>query len=244
MKKILLKSKISDVYSLLKLILVVLQNAVIADDSYLINLTGRLVTALKNYIKAINESRLKSMVMPIDQRRDTMIRSFFMELKSKLLSLKDDVRQNAQTIQEAIKNYSISMVNLPYSEETTQLDAMLSDLEKPEVQLALTNLTDLNDIVQMLKTIQAEFTTAADAYNKAIIDGESVLPAYKQCRIIISTLNNELLPYLYTMSNVNPAVYGDIYTQIASHIDQNNARVHNRKPSDVETPEELPVTEN
>ncbi|MBN1113135.1 MAG: hypothetical protein JXA53_09520, partial [Bacteroidales bacterium] len=115
---------------------------------------------------------------------------------------------------------------------------------KPEVQLALTKLTDLNDIVQMLKTIQAEFTTAADAYNKAIIDGESVLPAYKQCRIIISTLNKELLPYLYTMSSVNPAVYGDIYTQIASHIDQNNARVHNRKPSDVETPEELPVTEN
>lgn len=123
MKKIFSKSNISDVYSLLKLILVALQNAILSDDSYLTNLTSRLVTMLKNYVMAINESRLKSMLTPIDENRDTMIRSFFMELKSKLLSPKEDVKKSAQAIQEVIKNYSVSMVNMPYSEETTRLDA-------------------------------------------------------------------------------------------------------------------------
>lgn len=121
---------------------------------------------------------------------------------------------------------------------------MLSDLEKPELQPALSKLPDLSEIISLLKFIQIKFNNTAHAYNKVLLEAEGVLPAYKQHRIIIDTLNNELLPYLYTMNNVNPSLYGSIYTQITKHIDQNNARVHNRKPSDVETPEEIVATEN
>jgi len=225
--RILFKTTIRRAYATLKKIIDVISKSEIKDDEYLNSMKERLGNDIDEYSEAINRDRSYSLLIPVDKRRDNLIRIMFMEVNAKTLYSDETIAEAAITVKEVIDRYGLGIIDKSYADETADIDAMLTNLEESTVKDALTKLGNIADTVNELKEIANEWKSIV--YKQQNNKGELLTKpsATKVKNRMVELVNNELVIYLASMTNYKPDIYKPINDTIQSIIKENNSLFRN-----------------
>ena len=105
-------------------------------------------------------------------------------------------RQAALVIADVLDKHGFETINLAYAAESANINALLLDLKKPDVNVAIATLPGLMDLISGLEAAQQEFETAFLQVVDLKIEKEKLSSATKLRAVIRTQINNELIVYL------------------------------------------------
>ncbi|MGZ2371476.1 hypothetical protein ACXR6G_16980 [Ancylomarina sp. YFZ004] len=115
-----------------------------------------------------------------------------------------------------------------YESQISSFNSLIKELDSDEFKPLLGSLVGVLDCLDLVKLSANEL---AETYRKMkqISDEQMEFIAPKtQQKIIREIINNDLLPYLNVMANVNKEVYGDIKQVVVGHIADLNEKINSR----------------
>ncbi len=140
--------------------------------------------------EALNEKAAQSTLAAVDEKRDDMLRVIFLEVTAKELWPEAPISQAASVVAEELDKYGSETISMAYANESANINAMLQDLKKPEVEVAIASLSDFGYLVKQLEAAQREFETAFLQFVGMKIEKEKLLLATK-LRFIIFTQDKQ-----------------------------------------------------
>jgi len=221
------RSTVRKVYSVAEAIRIAISKNITVTDAFLATLVTLLSEKNKFLSDVINKKRVNSILSPKDAIRDDKTRVVFLLVEVFLLSTDATIKANAEIVSEVLNRYGLSMINKPYSEQTGDTDALLSDLDSAEVSAAIDALANLRTAIEELRTAQADWKECYHVNANNNIDLSITPSASKLKDDVREIINLKIVPYLYTMSQVNSADYENAYNEVYQIIDTNNNNVRN-----------------
>ena len=197
-------------------------------DIYMKSQIRQLVSSNKLMTQALNEKAAQSILAPIDEKRDNILRVIFHEVKAKELWPDAAISKAGSLIAVELDNYGFEIIELAYAIESANINALLLDLKKPDVKEAIASLPGLDGLIKLLNATQQEFESA---YLKLVgqqIEKEKLLSASKLRVLIRKQLNNELILHLNAMTKSMPDSYKACAEVVAKVVSVNNSKVRNR----------------
>ncbi len=225
---IITSSQVGDVNTLAKSILNDFDNRDFSTDPYMTLQIEKLSSNNALMTEALNEKAAQSALAEVDEKRDNILRVIFHEINAKELWPDDSISQAASVVAEELDKYGFETISLAYSAESANINALLQDLKKTDVVIAIASLPDFGYLVNQLVDAQQEFETAFLQYVSMEIDKEKLLSATKLGFIIRTQINKEIVMYLKGIVLSKPEVYKKCAEVVAKVIDTNNSKVRNR----------------
>lgn len=232
------QSKSSDVSATANLMLQDFSTRQFISDPYMLSQINLLKEHDYLLTAALKEKRAQSVLGPIDEKRDDLLRAILYETLAKGFWPDEVVKEAAKQVDKELDKYGFETIKLAYDEESANINALLQDLKKPEAVEAISKLYGLDMLISKLDEVQKEFERASLEFVGIKIDQGKLLSATKLSRKMIKQLNEELLTYLVSMAKAKPEVYEDCAEVIRAIVDKNNSKVRNRADSSVEEPSE------
>jgi hypothetical protein len=199
-----------------------------SDDPYMTFQIGKLTGNNILMTEALKEKAAYSILGPIDEKRDDLMRVIFHEVDAKELWPVATISAAGSVVAAELDKYGFEIINLAYAVESANINALLQDLKKPEVTAAISILPGLNDLIQLLEAAQQEFETAFLQFVDLKIEKEKWISASKLRTIICSQLNEEFIVYLNGMVLSKPDQYKACADVVGMLIANNNSKVQNR----------------
>lgn len=222
------RSTIADVNSTTSSILNELTNYDFTTDLYLTGLIEVISTTNLDLTQAIKEKAVISVLGPKDEKRDFALRGVFSLVRAYLYSPDEEIRAAAGVINNVLDKYGLETTELGYSSESSSINAMLSDFEKPEIAAAIAKITTLQPLITALKNSQVDFEDAVVEQTEAQVQFEKKLSATKLREEVRTMINNELKVYFNAMKQARPELYMAAADVIEAIIENNNSTVRNR----------------
>jgi hypothetical protein len=237
--KINSKSRTSEMSATATSILSDLSNRDFSNDPFMTALVGKLTGNNALMTEALKEKAAHSILGPIDEKRDNLLRAIFHEVIAKELWPNETVSNAAARVAVELDKYGFETIDLAYAAESANINALVQDLKKPEVVDAISNLPGFSELVVHLKAAQQEFETAFLQFVDLKIEKGKLLSATKLGKLMRFQINKELVVYLNAMALSMPEQYKECAEVIEVIIETNNTKVRNRlKKSDDEPPKE------
>ena len=235
--KINARSRAGDVSAVATSILNDFTNRDFPADPFMKSQIRKLTGNNKLMTEALNEKAAHSILAPIDEKRDDMLRVIFHEVNAKELWPDAAISKPAMVVADELDKYGFETIDMAYATESANINALLQDLKKPDVEEAITSLPGLGNLIKKLKALQQEFETAYLRFVGQKIEKEKLLSASKLRVVIRTQINNEIVVYLNAMALSMPDQYKDSAEVIKMVIDNNNIKVRNRlkKPGEEES---------
>lgn len=205
-------------------------------DSYMTLQIGKLTNYNDQITEALKEKAAHSVLGPIDENRDNLLRVIFHEVDAKELWPNATISEAASLVAAELDKYGFEIINLGYAIESANINALLQDLKKPEVTAAIAILPGLNDLIPLLDAAQQEFETAFLQFVDLEIEKEKWISASKLRTIICTQINKEFIVYLNGMALSKADPYKDCAEVIKVLIENNNSKVRNRAKKPGEKP--------
>ena len=225
---IIARSKAGDVSTTAKSILNDLATRDFSADPYMQLQIEKLSSNNALMTEALNEKAAQSALAAVDEKRDDILRVIFHEIDAKKLWPDAHISQAASVVAEVLDKFGSETISMAYANESANINALLQDLKKPEVEEAIASLSDFGYLVKQLEAAQREFETAFLQYVATEIDKEKLLSATKLGFIIRTQINNEIVMYLKGIVLSKPEVYKKFAEVVAKVIETNNSKVRNR----------------
>ena len=206
-------------------------------DPFMKSQNKKLTGNNKLMTEALNEKAAQSILGPIDEKRDDMLRVIFHEVNAKELWPDASISKAATVVAVELDKYGFETIDMAYATESASINAMLQDLKKPDVEEAIASLPGLGDLIKQLKAAQQEFETTYLQFVGQKIEKGKLLSASKLRTVMRTQINNEIAVYLNAMALSMPDQYKDSAEVIKMVIDNNNIKVRNRlkKPGEEES---------
>ena len=199
-----------------------------SEDQYLVQTIKDISSLNQKMTETLKEEIVRSTLAPLDAVRDQSARVIFLEIKAKLLWPDKEIVAAAKAVQKILDNYGMEMLNLSYSAESSNINALLDDLKKQNLVPALKKLHGFDTLIVQLEKDQKVFEFAFQEYIARKAEQSKMLSAGKLGEMVKNQINKELSKYLDVMSNVKPGIYADCYSKIETIIKDNNAKVKAR----------------
>lgn len=200
----------------------------IAEDVYHETTMQKMVKINKELIKKINEGWLSNNLKEKDELRDTDVRAIFYEVEAKCNRRDSENRTKALRIMEILDRYGIGITADTFTNESTKIRAMISDLKAPELADDVSSIPDLGQLIVNMEESQNEFDIANTKFIEDKTERDSTKPASILAKEMREIFNSELCGYLTAMAKVMPEKY-EAYTKLLSTlIDDTNAKVRDR----------------
>lgn len=199
------------------------------EDVHITTLTSDINTISIALAGAVNENKAMSLLQGYDEKRDTTYRSLLYINKGFLLHPDAQVREAAGVVDQVFENYGFDLVELNYSAESSQLDALIRDLSMPSIATSVAVLPGMAPIVEQLKTDQEQFKAAEAQWHEARAEDGKSASATEFKHQLVKVVNDKLVIYLKAMQQMNPEPYTGLCNNIAMHIDRANALVKRRQ---------------
>ena len=229
LKKISTISRNGDTSTLLDLILKTFDKNDWSADTYVTPIIARTSANNIAMTEALKRLNAYSQLAEQDDVRDMAIRALFKLVEGYMYMPIAKIKEAALVLNNILENYSLSILNEDYAEESADIKSLLNDLSKPDILLAIAKLQGVAQTITSVDMAQKDFD------NLALLqaEGESVkkdlASASQLKKASIAEINNNLVGYMNTMAKVNPAVYEATARTIAELIEKNNELVKRRR---------------
>ena len=197
-------------------------------DQYLLQIIKDISSLNLKMTETLKEEIVRSTLAPLDDIRDKSARVIFLEIKAKLLWPDKDIVEAAKEIQKILDNYGMEMLNMSYSAESANINALLNDLKKTKLAPVIEKLHGFNTLIVQLEKDQKIFEVAFQEYIARKAEQSKMLSAGKLADMVKNQINRELNKYLDVMATVKPEIYAECTNKIETIIRDNNAKVKAR----------------
>lgn len=232
--KINSKSRASDVSATSTSMLNDFSGRDFSTDPFMTVQIGKLIGNNDLLTEALKEKAAHSILGPIDEKRDNLLRAMFHEINAKELWPIATVSESAACVALELDKYGFETIDMAHATESANINALLKDLKKPEVVDAISNLPGFSDLITQLEAVQQEFESAFLQFVDVKIAQGKILSASKLAKVMRLQINKELVLYLDAMALSKPKQYKQCADVIEVIIESNNSKVRNRlkKPGD------------
>lgn len=202
-------------------------------DKHLAAIFGDLSPLTDQLTSAIRRAKTESELEVKDEVRDDKLRGLHYLLTGFTHHPDPIIKAAAETLEKVFSNYGLKITGESYSTESTLISSLLKDLKKAEYSDKIAALSGCAELIEALKTSQADFETTRVAWEreKAI---EGVLVNATQLKSeVVTIINDRLVVYLRAMQQVKPDVYAVFANTISVIIDETNETVKRRRKKPV-----------
>jgi len=203
-----------------------------AEDTILTSIKNELILLKDRLVTAINPAKIASELEVLDTLRDETYRSLVYLLRGYAHHLDGAIKTAAHEILKVVDKYGLELTQLNYAAESVEIESLIGDVRRADMQDYLTVLPGVVEIVDKLDGEQAQFNVAQKAYLDAIGESEQEQSATAIKKELLSLVNYKLIMYLNGMLQVNPEPYNTLYTNLSNVIDEANALVKRRQNSE------------
>ncbi len=224
--RLLAKSTIRSVSVTTELILKAIKTRISGLSVFVDNLVNDVEKKNNQLTDMINDKLKPSNKQEADAARDTKTRGLFYITNALTYSAIVEESECAMVVMEILDNYGLEIIRKSYSKQTADTNAILSDLDKPEVAAVIDKVPSVRSIVEELRSANEYLKQSYidDVDNKLNNDTPS---ASKVNEIVLDMVNNDLIPTINTMSKISPDEYLDTYKAIYEIVEEHNRSIRN-----------------
>jgi len=232
-EKILAHSRTTETDVVTTRVVTTYNNSNLQKDSYLSSIFTSLNTVSVKLSEAVIRIKNESEVEDKDHTRDNNVRSFFYLITGFAHHPDEAIKTSAQILLNIFNNYGLEMINKSYGVETSLVNSLLIELDKPENAEYINLLSGAAESIAAIKSSQNDFETYYLNFEKEKAKASSVDSASQLKKEVLQIINGMLVPYLNGMVSVDKAKYGEFAQIINQIISNNNMNVKKRSKTTV-----------
>ena len=206
-------------------------------DANLEQIFGPLETKSTLLSGAIARLTEKSTQKTNDEKRDERVDGLYYLLLSSVHSPKTKIREAALMLLEIFEQYGLKVKDESYTRESSLVNSLLNDYKQADALAAIADVPQCADYVAVLQTAQENFETMRLSFEAAQAQAGTQENASAIKKEVVEIINDQLVPYLNVMEQLNPDTYGEFAALVAELIATNNEVVKKRRAKE-DTPEE------
>ncbi len=218
--------KVTEVDSSSNQILGAISEHPIENDSYLPGIAAELTSKKAELNSAINSTKAESELDAKDMIRDELGRGVSYMLAGFKYHPSQVVKDSTQQLQTVFDKYGLSMLSQSFAVESSLMNSMITDFRAPSVQDSIAQLPGFGQLLESLKTAQADFEEAQLAWDQQKAGTDK--SATKLKKEVLEVINEQLVLYLRGMVAVDEPKYGDLARTVAQVIGDSNRAVAKR----------------
>ncbi len=178
---------------------------------------------------AYNQDKIKSDFYEADAVRDEAVRALGSLIEAYLTIPVEATQTAAQALKTVFDKYGKKIANSAYATETTQINSLLTDLSAESLADSIAALNGMSDAIETLRSAQAAFDEADNAFSKALSQKSDSATSYR--KPLLSAINEKLVPFLSAAALVIPDKYSAFATRIENAISIANSTIARRSSS-------------
>ncbi|NLT50700.1 MAG: hypothetical protein GXX85_07280 [Ignavibacteria bacterium] len=204
------------------------QNSGLSSDTYLSSVFDSLKIGSAELTKAVNRIKSESDLEEKDILRDSKVRA----VNYLVLGFKhhpdEIISAAAEKVGKVFEHYGLEIIKESYAVESSLIESLLEDFNKPETKTAIEALPGLSRVLEDLNAAQVKFEEANLAFEKEKSIEGNLDNATTIKQEVVSIINNNLVVYLRAMCLSDEAKYGNFSRAVAQIIDDSNTTVKRR----------------
>lgn len=181
---------------------------------------------------AIGRLKEKSVQKTNDEVRDERIDGLFYNLLSSAHNPKEKIQQAAAYLLELFEQYGQQMKDESYTRESSMVNSLLNDYKTAKALAAIADVPQCADYIAALQEAQTNFETNRLSFEAARAQEGTQENASALKKEVVELLNEQVVPYLNVMIQLNDATYGAFARTVAEIIAANNEVVKKRSKKD------------
>lgn len=198
-------------------------------DENLQNIFDLLATGTNQLIIAIEKDKAYSDLEEHDQRRDDSYRNLYNYVMAcRFLPSFTEIGK-VEELATLFEKYGLSIIYKSYVEQTAQLESLLKELAEERYVKMVAVMPHATTMVSNLRTAQEAFMLAHSDYISQLNQLKETQSASVLKPQVLHAINDQLVPYIYAMTNINPEIYGRIAGELTLEINKVNQIIKNRE---------------
>jgi hypothetical protein len=235
---LLMKSRVTEVDNSFTRINGAYQNTTLNSDPNLMKIFGPLQEKSTLLAGAIRRLKTQSAQQPNDEVRDEKIDALYYLLLSFSHHPDEAVRNAALRLLEIFGQYGLEMKDESYATESSLVNSLVNDYANRDREADIALVPQCAEYIAALKAAQANFDGNRVAFEEARAEEGTLENASALKKAMVVLINNQLVPYLNVMAQLDEPAYGAFARTVAEIIAENNEVVKKRRQN--EEPEEEP----
>lgn len=199
-------------------------------DTILSEMFQKLAGLSAEIVGAMNRERLQSSLSEEDAARDALVRTLGDLLSAYANSPFPGKAAAAETLLAVYSRYGKKIARETHARESSLIDSLIADFEKPEMGDALKALPEAAEVLAKLKEAEGAFKSAYFANGEATRErGQS---AHSIKSEIFRVVNEQITAYLDVMEAMGKSEYAPLSSALSVEIDRANGSVRKAVATD------------
>lgn len=195
-------------------------------EAFLKNLFAQIDAQTKALTQAINQDEARSFLEDADAKRDEAVRVLSKLLSAYVVFPSQEIKNHGQKIYNIFEKYGVKITTESYVNQSSLLNALLMDLQAPELKSSLDALAGVNDAIESISAAEKEFETLTQKYQQdQLKKGESATSLRKP---LLDSINKQLVPYVSALVMGNASLYEDFAKSVEKIISDVNTGIKSR----------------
>lgn len=192
-------------------------------DALLSEMFEKLSGLSSEIVGAMNRERLQLSLAEEDFTRDALVRSLGDLLSAYANSPFPGKAAAAETLLAVFSRYGKKMAKETHARESSLIDSLISDFEKPEMEGSLKALPEVAEVLAKLKEAESAFKAAYFANGEANRGRSQSAHSIKMK--IFRVVNEQITAYLDVMDSMGKSEYAPLSLAISAEIERANGSV-------------------
>ncbi len=185
----------------------------LADDEFLSIIIPSINEQTQKITTAYNQDKIKSEFDEADIVRDEAVRTLGTLIEAYASIPVESTQTAAKALKEVFDKYGKKMASQSYAVETAQIYSLLEDLAAESLAESIAAISGMSDAIENLRSAQAAFDEADDAFSKALTQKGDSATSYR--KPLLSAINDDLVAFL----NVGVRIFPDKYSTYAERVE-------------------------
>lgn len=241
MKKLMTAARTTEIDELSDtLVLLYQKESGLQKESYLAPLFASMTTVSAQITDAIRKDKAFSDLEDADALRDAAAMKIYRILEGYAAIDEAELNEPARRVLKVVEKFT-GLTRKPYNEETSLIEALLSDLSTPENEQDINELRGVPAAITALRTAQDDFMVKRVQYNTTASEKKYEDTASQLKKLLLSLMNDKLLPYLTLMKKEDAEKYGHFAEAVENAVNAANVKIKSRaqKPEKKDDPKKV-----
>jgi len=230
-EQIVIKCKAKEVQNIAQNILLEIKKRDLASDTFITILSQRIEEEnelLTKTLRQIGSSDFTEEMAAKDAifDRDFICLEQFVE--ANLYMRNKELAANARKVWNVFTANDLKLYIQSYESQILSFNSLMKQLDSDEIKPLIKSLVGVSDCLDLVKSSAKEVAETYSRMQRISDEQMELIAPLAQQKIIREIINNDLLPYLKVMANVNKEVYGDIKKVVVSYIEDLNQKINSR----------------
>lgn len=227
MEKIKYATNVAETSSI-ALELISIYNSRMLGDSLIDNRFAIIKNNSNELVIMTNNSWANTTLLADDEFRDNDDRALFGYIDTMTKRRPSPEQAIALKVKTVLDKYKLKIIRLPYAEQSAMNKAMISDVRACLQINDLVVLPDLNMLINNCEESQNSFDASFSIAREVLVERNNKMTASQLASAIRDIVNDDIVPYVETMKQIDAARYTEFADNIKAAIQKTNQRVDER----------------